>query len=80
MRKRYDGYVRSFLASSPDGVVVNSGCGLDSRFSHIDNGSVRFYDLDLPDVIKIKRGFFEEIDRYHLTTGLWLDVAALADL
>ena len=30
--KRYDEYVTEFLKSSPDGVVVNIGCGLDSRF------------------------------------------------
>jgi O-methyltransferase involved in polyketide biosynthesis len=63
--KRYDEYVSSFLESSLDGVVVNIGCGLDSRFSRIDNGRVHFYDIDLPDVIEIKRKFFEESDRYH---------------
>ena len=78
--KRSDEYVIEFLKSSPDGVVVNIGCGLDRIFRVTTIVRVRFYDLDLPDVIKIKRGFFEEIDRYHLTTGLWLDVAALADL
>ena len=63
--KRYDEYVVEFLKSSPDGVVVNIGCGLDSRFSRIDNGRVRFYDLDLPDVIGIKRRFFEGTDRHR---------------
>jgi methyltransferase (TIGR00027 family) len=71
--KRYDEYVIEFLKSSPDGVVVNIGCGLDSRFSRIDNGRVRFYDLDLPDVIEIKRRFFEETDRYHFIPSSVLD-------
>ncbi|MEA3281017.1 MAG: class I SAM-dependent methyltransferase [Euryarchaeota archaeon] len=56
--KRYDEYVTEFPKSSPDGIVVNIGCGLDSRFLRIDNGRVHFYDLDLPDVIGIKRRFF----------------------
>jgi methyltransferase (TIGR00027 family) len=63
--KRYDDYVREFLAGSPGGVVVNIGCGLDSRFQRIDNGRVIFYDLDLPEVIALKREFFEETDRYR---------------
>ena len=63
--KKYDDYVRNFLKHSPDGVVVNIGCGLDTRFSRIDNGQVNFYDLDLPEVIEIKRKFLEESDRYH---------------
>ncbi len=69
-----------FLKSSPDGVVVNIGCGLDSRFSRIDNGRVRFYDLDLPDVIGIKRRFFEETDRYHLIPSSVLDYDWIAPL
>jgi hypothetical protein len=40
--RRYDEYVRNFLALSPDGVVVNIGCGLDPRFIRIDNGTVQY--------------------------------------
>ena len=78
--KRYDEYVTEFLKSSPDGVVVNIGCGLDSRFLRIDNERVRFYDLDLPDVIEIKRRFFEETDRYHLIPSSVLDYDWMAPL
>ena len=42
--KSYGEYVIEFLKSSPDGVVVNIGYGLDSRFSRIDNGRVRFHE------------------------------------
>ena len=63
--KQYDRYVGEFLESSPEGVVVNIGCGLDSRFLRVDNGEVIFYDLDLPEVIEIKRQFFKENERYH---------------
>ena len=38
--KKYDEYVRDFLSRYPDGVVVNIGCGLDSRFLRIDNGQI----------------------------------------
>jgi methyltransferase (TIGR00027 family) len=63
--RRYDDYVREFLAKNPVGVVVNIGCGLDSRFLRIDNGRVTFYDLDLPEVIALKKEFYEETDRYR---------------
>jgi methyltransferase (TIGR00027 family) len=71
--KRYDDYVREFLAKSPGGVVVNIGCGLDSRFLRVDNGRVIFYDLDLPEVIALKREFFEETDRYRFIASSVLD-------
>ncbi len=34
---------------------------------------MRFYDLDLPDVIGIKRRFFEESDRYQFIASSVLD-------
>jgi len=71
--RQYDRYVNDFLRDSPEGVVVNIGCGLDSRFLRIDNGKVIFYDLDLPEVIEIKKQFFEENDRYHFISSSVLD-------
>jgi O-methyltransferase involved in polyketide biosynthesis len=71
--KKYDNYARDFLKRFPDGVVVNIGCGLDSRFLRIDNGKVNFYDLDLPEIIAIKKTFFQETDRYHLIASSVLD-------
>jgi len=36
-------------------VVVHIGCGLDTRFERLDNGQVEWYDLDLPEVIELRR-------------------------
>ncbi|ODS34978.1 hypothetical protein BEH94_02795 [Candidatus Altiarchaeales archaeon WOR_SM1_SCG] len=71
--KQYDKYVSDFLKESPGGVVVNIGCGLDSRFFRIDNKKVIFYDLDLPEVIEIKKHFFRETKRYKLIASSVLD-------
>ncbi len=71
--KKYDSYVREFLGRYPDGVVVNIGCGLDSRFLRVDDGRVIFYDLDLPEIIALKKGFFPESERYHLVASSVLD-------
>lgn len=71
--KRYDEYAKDFLEKFPDGVIVNIGCGLDSRFLRIDNGHGIFYDLDLPEIIAIKKKFFSETERYHFIAGSVLD-------
>ncbi len=71
--KKYDDYARDFLQRFPDGVIVNIGCGLDSRFLRIDNGRGIFFDLDLPEIIEIKKDFFEETSRYHLIASSVLD-------
>lgn len=62
--KKYDQYIRSFLDQFPEATVVNIGCGLDNRFERVDNGKISFYDLDLPDIINIKRQIFPEKNRY----------------
>lgn len=71
--KKYDEYARDFLAMHPGGVIVNIGCGLDSRFLRIDEGTVFFYDLDLPEIIDLKRRFFRETERYHFIASSVLD-------
>jgi methyltransferase (TIGR00027 family) len=64
--KKYDDYARSFLAANPNGIIVNLGCGMDSRFIRIDNGRVIFFDLDLPDMIAFKKQFYQQTDRYSM--------------
>jgi methyltransferase (TIGR00027 family) len=70
---KYDQYARDFLATHPNGVIVNLGCGLDSRFHRLDDGKVVLYDLDFPDVIDLKRRLVEENDRYHFLPYSVLD-------
>ncbi|MBQ4381321.1 MAG: class I SAM-dependent methyltransferase, partial [Oscillospiraceae bacterium] len=43
-----------YLKEHPRAAVVNLGCGLDDTFSKVDNGRCRGYNIDLPDVIKIR--------------------------
>jgi O-methyltransferase involved in polyketide biosynthesis len=77
--RELDHYAQDFLRRHPDGVVVHIGCGLDSRFERVDNGHVEWYDLDLPDVIELRRKFIgDEAERYHLLDcsvfeGAWLE-------
>ncbi len=65
--REFDRYVQDFLARHPDAVVVHIGCGLDSRFERVDNGQVVWYDLDLPEVMELRRKLIGgEGERYHL--------------
>ena len=64
--KKIDSVVRDFLARHPDGVVLHLGCGLDTRFTRVDNGQVIWYDLDLPAVIDLRAKFFEQTPRYRM--------------
>jgi len=71
--RRCDDYARAFLLNNPAGTIVNLGCGLDTRFWRIDDGKMSFYDLDLPEVIEIKRKLCREAERYHVIASSVLD-------
>ena len=61
-----DNATKAFIHKNHDSVIVNIGCGLDTRYSRLDNGKIRWYDLDLPESIKFRKQFFKETDRYHM--------------
>lgn len=71
---KLDETVQTFLAENPVGVVLHLGCGLDNRFGRLDNGQVEWYDLDMPEVIELRRRFFAGKDRYHLIASSVTDL------
>jgi O-methyltransferase involved in polyketide biosynthesis len=72
-----DDTIKQFLIKFPDAVVVNLACGLDTTFARIDNGSVTWYDLDLPDVIKLRKKFICDSDRRRTISSSFLDYSWL---
>jgi O-methyltransferase involved in polyketide biosynthesis len=77
--KKLDSYVQDYLAQRPDALVLHLGCGLDSRINRVGRPSVPWYDLDYPDVIELRRHFYQESETYHLlpssvTDHTWMDV------
>ena len=46
--------VEMYLKDHPKAAVVNLGCGLDDTFTKVDNGECSGYNIDLPDVIKVR--------------------------
>lgn len=61
-----DGYIRDFLREHPDGTVVDLGCGLSTRFDRLDNGRLRWFDLDVDDTMALRGRFFEDTNRYTM--------------
>ena len=75
-----DKAARRFIEAYPNAVVINLGCGLDTRFFRVDNGKIAWYDLDLPEPISIKKKFFEESDRYRMIARSVLDYSWIGDI
>jgi O-methyltransferase involved in polyketide biosynthesis len=69
----FDFWVGGFLARHPAGTVVEIGTGLNTRFDRTDNGQVHWIDLDLPDVIELRRRFFADSGRRRMVAASVLD-------
>lgn len=68
--RKFDNHVREFLSRNPKGVIVHIGCGLDTRFERVDNGECEWFDLDLPEVIDLRKNLgFEETTRHHMVSA-----------
>jgi len=68
-----DRVVKGFLLRHPQGTIVNIGCGLDTTFERTDNGKLQWYDLDLPDVIALRKRFVEENERRNFIASSFLE-------
>ena len=70
--------VRDYLRTHPNAAVVNLGCGLDSTARRCDNGTCHLYNLDFPDVIRVRdellpAGEREENIPCDLNDTAWFD-------
>ncbi|MFI0420975.1 class I SAM-dependent methyltransferase [Spongiactinospora sp. 9N601] len=63
----FDRWVRRFIAGNPDAIVLDLGCGLDSRGYRVDPPSgVDWYDVDLPKMIAIRAQVYQETANIHM--------------
>jgi O-methyltransferase involved in polyketide biosynthesis len=82
--KRFDERCLAYLQKHPDGAVVNLGSGLDTTFERVDNGSVRWYNVDLPDAMAFRQRFIPPKKRCadiakSMFDYTWLDEIKNAD-
>ncbi len=75
----FDLLTNRYLADHPDAVVLQVGCGMDSRAFRVNlPAGVQWFDVDYPDVIDLHRQLFPERAAYHLIGApledlRWLD-------
>jgi methyltransferase (TIGR00027 family) len=65
--KQLDDWCADYLRQHPDAVVLHLGCGLDGRAFRLDvPPSVRWFDLDQPSVIELRRQLYDDTERYQM--------------
>lgn len=75
---KFDAYARDFMIRNPDGLVVDIGCGLDTRFFRLEDGQMQWLGLDLPEVINLRRQWLPDTERcesiaHSMFDLRWLD-------
>jgi methyltransferase (TIGR00027 family) len=74
-----DAWISDYLRRHPDAAVLHLGCGLHSRaFRLAIPETVRWFDVDLPQVIALRRQLYSESETYRMigssvTDPGWLD-------
>ncbi len=64
-----DRYILNFMKRKPDGIIVQLGCGLETTYYRDDNGSMKWYGVDLPNVIEYRRTLLPEEERETYIAG-----------
>ena len=66
--KVFDEWTEHMLEGNENALVLQIGCGLDSRCERVKAPRRDWIDCDLPDVIPLRRKYYQETDRYHMVS------------
>jgi len=73
--KSFDGITNHFISSNPGCTVINLACGLDTRYWRIDHEKCKYIELDLPEMIALKRVLLKDQLGYEMMECSVLDKA-----
>ncbi|MBN1455111.1 MAG: class I SAM-dependent methyltransferase [Methanomicrobia archaeon] len=64
--RKYDQIVNNYISNNTSCTVINLGCGFDTRFWRINNEKCTYIELDLPEIIALKKEILQEHLSYEL--------------
>lgn len=73
--KVFDDSANRFIADNPQCTVINLACGFDTRFWRIANENCRYVEIDLPEVVALKREILKDQPGYELIGCSVLDAS-----
>jgi len=78
--RNIDNAVIKYIEKFPEATIVNVGAGLDTTFFRVDNGSIKWYDLDLPDAIEFRKRYIPESNRCSFISKSAFDYSWFEDV
>ena len=61
-----DKMVKEYISKHQEATVINIACGMDTRVYRVDNAKIRWYNIDLPETINIRKRFLDEEGRIKM--------------
>jgi O-methyltransferase involved in polyketide biosynthesis len=77
---QFDNIAKKYIKEHPHSSVINLGTGFDTGFYRVDNGTIHWYDLDLPEVIEVRKQLIPETDRSTCIAKSFLDPSWCQDI
>ncbi len=72
--------VREFLENKNNAVVINIGAGLDTAFGRLDNGSVLWFNIEMPDVAALRQKLIPDSEREKTIAKSVFDFSWMDDI
>jgi methyltransferase (TIGR00027 family) len=73
--RKYDAIINDFISKNPACTVINLGCGFDTRYWRIENEKCTYLELDLPDLVELKKAALQGHLSYELIGSSVLDTS-----
>ncbi|MBQ8160925.1 MAG: class I SAM-dependent methyltransferase [Clostridia bacterium] len=68
-----DNMTKRYIDAHPEATVINIACGMDTRVYRVDNGKIRWFNLDLPETIAVRKQFLQEEGRISMIAASAMD-------
>lgn len=75
-----DAMTKRYIDEHPEATVINIACGMDTRVYRVDNGKIRWFNLDLPETISVRKRFLQEEGRISVIAASAMDEAWTASV
>jgi O-methyltransferase involved in polyketide biosynthesis len=79
--RTYDHWAERYIDTHPQCIVLHLGCGLDTRLHRVNPPpTVRWYDIDFPDVIDLRRRLYPQRHGQHIIAASATDPELLEQI
>jgi len=65
----FDEWLKQQMAKTPEAVIIQIGCGMDSRILRVESEKHKWYDVDFPEVLQERKQYYAETDNYKMIAG-----------